>query len=67
MKVHEKVVTAQLRGTVKLSCTVEASPLSVNFWVKKGNSPREIGERGSVFIGDKIRPRIIVQVKSIMK
>ena len=43
IKVHDQFVTTRVGGTVHLRCTVEASPPSVNYWVKRSTSSREMG------------------------
>eukprot|EP00095_Tigriopus_kingsejongensis_P010050 maker-scaffold99_size374999-snap-gene-0.22 protein:Tk10050 transcript:maker-scaffold99_size374999-snap-gene-0.22-mRNA-1 annotation:"PREDICTED: lachesin-like" len=48
VKVHDQIVATRLGTTVKLSCTVEASPQSVNFWVKRSTSAREMGTEEEV-------------------
>lgn len=45
MKVHEEIVATRLGSEVRISCTVEAAPASVNYWIKRAVSPQEMGER----------------------
>ncbi len=45
IKVHEHMISTKLGSTVQLSCSVEASPTSVNYWIKKGGGAREMGEQ----------------------
>ncbi|XP_059081716.1 protein amalgam-like [Tigriopus californicus] len=44
VKVHDQIVATTLGSSVKLSCTVEASPQSVNFWVKRSSSLTEMDQ-----------------------
>ena len=42
VKVHNEIVSAALGSTIKLTCSIEASPRSVNYWVMS-RGPREPG------------------------
>ena len=44
VKVGDQIVTTRLGSTVSLHCSVEASPKSVHFWIKKGATHGE-GEK----------------------